>query len=58
LAHAEPDRADYQRDLAISLMQIGVLTESAEALSRALAILSSLAAAVAWIQWIDRCLRI
>lgn len=40
----EPDRADYQRDLAISLMRIGALSGSAEELSRALAILSSLAA--------------
>jgi tetratricopeptide (TPR) repeat protein len=44
LAQAEPHRADYQRDLAISLMQIGAFTAGAEELSRALAILSLLAA--------------
>lgn len=39
----EPDRADYQRDLAISLVDMGVLSGNTEELSRALAIPSALA---------------
>jgi hypothetical protein len=44
LAQIEPDRADFQRDLGLSLMRIGALSASTEQLSRALAILASLAA--------------
>jgi hypothetical protein len=41
LAQAEPDRADYQVDLAISLSRVGTAGDSfsAEAVERALAIL-------------------
>jgi hypothetical protein len=44
LAQAEPDRADYQRDLAVSLVKIGLSTDDVDALSRGLAVRSSLKA--------------
>src|SRR5262245_17132886 len=43
LAQAEPDRADYQRDLSISLVRIGTLTNDATAFSKAWQILTTLA---------------
>jgi hypothetical protein len=42
LAQAEPDRADYQRDLSVSLWRVGVLEESPAHLQRALGVLESL----------------
>jgi hypothetical protein len=44
LAQSEPDRADYQRDLVVSLWRVGTLDDAAAAeyLPRALAILTSL----------------
>ena len=42
LAQAEPDRADYQRDLAVSWVKVGQSANSREALVRAFAVLSSL----------------
>jgi len=41
---AEPNRADYQRDLAVSLIRAGMFNKSAEEFARALAIFSILAA--------------
>jgi hypothetical protein len=46
LASAEPDRADYQRDLSVSLVRVGQMDDSNRqaCLSRALAILKTLEA--------------